>query len=250
MPSIGVPKEVLSDLGTQFISDCMKEVSRLLSIRQLTTTPYHPMCNGLVEKFNGTLKTMLRCLCTEKPRQWYIDTLLFAYQEAPHESTGFSPFELIYGRTVRGPMHILHHLWTREGDDVDVRTSYQYITELRERLKDTLRIACEELQKAQRHQKKYYDLKARHRELSMGDKALVLLPTDKNKLLMKWKGPYVVKERVGLNDYRIDVGGGGGKTKVYHINLLKRFHKREKEAFVPWTNTRRTGVKYRLFGRH
>ncbi|XP_062521976.1 uncharacterized protein LOC134196774 [Corticium candelabrum] len=45
---------------------------------------------------------------------------------------------------------------------------------------------------------------------------------------MKWKGLYVVKERVGLNDYRIDVGG---KTKVYHINLLKRFHEREKEAF-------------------
>ena len=66
---VGVPEEVLSDLGTQFISDCMKEVSRLLSIRHLTTTPYYPICNGLVEKFNATLKTMLRRLCTEKPRQ-------------------------------------------------------------------------------------------------------------------------------------------------------------------------------------
>ena len=81
--------------------------------------------HGLVEKFNGTLKTMLRRLCTEKPRQWnwYIDGLLFAYREAPHESTGFSPFELIYGRTVRGPMRILRHLWTQEVDDMDVRTS-------------------------------------------------------------------------------------------------------------------------------
>ena len=51
---LGVPEEVLSDMGTQFVSECMKEVSRLLRIRQLTTTPYHPMCNGLVEKFNGT----------------------------------------------------------------------------------------------------------------------------------------------------------------------------------------------------
>ena len=57
---LGVLEEVLSDMGTQFVSECMKEVSRLL--RQLTTTPYHPMCNGLVEKFNGTLKTMLRRL--------------------------------------------------------------------------------------------------------------------------------------------------------------------------------------------
>ena len=44
---LGVPEEILSDLGMQFVSDCMKEVTRLLSIQQLTTTPYHPMCNGL-----------------------------------------------------------------------------------------------------------------------------------------------------------------------------------------------------------
>ncbi|GFO10438.1 gypsy retrotransposon integrase-like protein 1 [Plakobranchus ocellatus] len=64
---LGVPEEVLSDQGTQFISDCMKEVCRLLGIKQKTTTPYHPMCNGLVERFNATLKTWLRCLCSEQP---------------------------------------------------------------------------------------------------------------------------------------------------------------------------------------
>ena len=40
---LGIPEEILSDLGTQFVSDCMEEVNRLLSIRHLTTTPYHPM---------------------------------------------------------------------------------------------------------------------------------------------------------------------------------------------------------------
>ncbi|PIK37646.1 hypothetical protein BSL78_25517 [Apostichopus japonicus] len=48
---LGFPKEVLTDQGSQFVSGVMKEVSRLLSIRRLTTTPYHAMCNGLVEKF-------------------------------------------------------------------------------------------------------------------------------------------------------------------------------------------------------
>ena len=67
---VGVPEEVLSDLGTQFTSDCMKEVSTLLSIRRLTTSLYHPACNGLVEKFNGTLKRMLRRLY-----HWTIDFL-------------------------------------------------------------------------------------------------------------------------------------------------------------------------------
>ena len=66
-----VPEEVLSDLGTQFTSDCMKVVSRLLSIRRLTTSPYHPACNALVEKFNGTLKRLLRRLYHEQPRQWH-----------------------------------------------------------------------------------------------------------------------------------------------------------------------------------
>ena len=76
-----VPEEILSDLGTQFTSNCMKEVACLLSINQLTTSPYHPACNGLVEKFNGTLKNMLKRLCVEQPRQWdrFVTSLLFAY---------------------------------------------------------------------------------------------------------------------------------------------------------------------------
>ena len=99
---LGVPEEILSDLGTQIVSDCMREVTRLLSIKQLTTTPYHPMCNGLTEKFNRTMKSMLKRLCSEQPRQWhrYINPLLFAYREVPQESTGFSPFELC-NKTVR-----------------------------------------------------------------------------------------------------------------------------------------------------
>ena len=68
---LGIPEEVLSDLGTQFVSKCMEKVSRLLSIKRLTTTQCHPICNGLVERFNGTLKKMLRRLCSEQPRQWH-----------------------------------------------------------------------------------------------------------------------------------------------------------------------------------
>ena len=78
----------------------MKEVSRLLSMKQLVTTPYHPMCNGLVERFNGTMKQMLKRMCAERPKDWdrYLPALLFAYREVPQESLGFSPFELLYRR--------------------------------------------------------------------------------------------------------------------------------------------------------
>ena len=112
---LGFPSEILTDLGSQFMSEVMKEVSRLLSIHMLNTTTYHPMCNGIV-KFNGTLKRMLRKVCSEMPKDWdsYIPPLLSEYSEAPQESLGFSPFELLYGRTVRGPMAILKDLWTDE----------------------------------------------------------------------------------------------------------------------------------------
>ncbi|KAK7102640.1 hypothetical protein V1264_020830 [Littorina saxatilis] len=226
---IGVPEEILTDLGTQFVSECMEEVNRLLSIRHLTTTPYHPMCNGLVEKFNATLKSTLKKLCSEQPRQWhrYINALLFAYREVPQESTGFSPFELMYGRTVRGPMQILKELWTKDVDTPEVKNSYQYVFELREKLEETLEIARENLRKSQDSGKHYYDRKAVNRKFTPGNKVLILLPTDHNKLLMQWKGPYEVEAVVGINDYKVNVGK---KSKIYHANLLKLYVERPPEA--------------------
>lgn len=131
---VGVPSEILTDRGSQFTSDLMREVSRLLSLRQLTTTPYHPICNGLVEKFNGTLKRMLKRMCEERPNDWdrYVGPLLFAYREAPQASTGFAPFELLYGRTVRGPMAILKEMWTSDVEDREIRSTYQYVLDLRD----------------------------------------------------------------------------------------------------------------------
>jgi len=224
----GIPDEILSDRGTQFMSECMKEVSRLLGIRQLATTPYHPMCNGLVEKFNGTLKTMLRRMVSEQPKQWhrYIDALLFAYRSVPQESTGFAPFELLYGRSVRSPINVLKELWTNDTNDIshDTKTTYEYVFELRNKLGETLQIAQEELQKSQKKYKHYYDRKAKPRTFKAGDSVLVLLPSNNNKLLMQWKGPYTIDSVVGLNDYKVRVSG---KMKTFHANLLKQYSQRD-----------------------
>ena len=187
---LGIPEEVLSDLGTQFVLKCMEEVSRLLSIKRLTTTLYHPICNGLVKRFNGTLKKMLRHLCNEQPCQWnhFVKPLLFTYREAPREATKFSPFELLYGRTVHGPVQILKELWTGETDGTEVKMSYQYVLELQECLDNTMKIDQEELLKSRKKNKTLYDRKAKGREFQEGDKVLLLLPMDTNKLLMQWKG--------------------------------------------------------------
>ncbi|GFO49458.1 cytosolic phospholipase a2 [Plakobranchus ocellatus] len=115
-------------------------------------------------------------------------------------------------------MHILRELWMKEIEEPDVKSSYEYVLNLHERLDDTLKIACEELEKAQGRQKRYYDRTAKRRKFSVGEKVLVLLPTDSNKLLMQWKGPFEIVTTVGINDYRINMGG---KEKTFHANLLK-----------------------------
>ncbi|ROT71565.1 hypothetical protein C7M84_010115 [Penaeus vannamei] len=152
---IGIPRQVLSDRGTQFTSAMMEEVLRLLSIKGLKTTPYHPMCNGLCERFNGTLKKMLKRMAAEQPKEWprYLAPLLFAYREVPQSSLKFSPFELVYGRTVRGPLQILRELWDDSGVDIEVKTTYTYVIDLANRLQSTCDLAKQELLKAQRRRR-------------------------------------------------------------------------------------------------
>ena len=142
----------------------MKEVSRLLSFEQLVTSPYHPICNGLVERFKGTLKKMSTRMCAERPKDWdkYIDPLLFAYRKVPQESLGFSPFELIYGWPVRGPVHVLRELWTKDIEDTQVCTTYQYVLDLRERLESTVSLEQQNLQNMSKKYKKYYNPLRKH----------------------------------------------------------------------------------------
>ena len=225
---VGFPSEVLSDLGTQFVSDLMKEVSRLMSIKQIHCSRYHAMNNGMCEKQNGLIKKILKRMCAEKPNQWdrYLPAVLFALREIPNSSLGFSPFELLYGRQVRGPMSIIRELWTNQHIEPEVKDEYQYVVDLRERLESTWELARTTLSQMSQKYKKYYDLKARPRKLKVGDKVLVLLPEDQNKLLLRWKGPYKVVEKKYDNDYVIDMDG---VRKTFHINLLKFYFERGEE---------------------
>ena len=222
---VGVPREILTDQGKQFISDVMREVSRLLSVRQMTSSPYHPQTNGLVERFNGVLKRMLARMCEERPNDWdrYINPLLFAYREAPQASLGFSPFELLYGRTVRGPMAILRELWTNENVEPETKLTYTYVLDLRNRLEQTCSIALNELQKSSDIYRHHFNKTAKNRQFQAKDKVLLLLPTAHDKLHLQWQGPFEVMERVGTCDYRIDKGG---KIKLFHANMLKRYEER------------------------
>ena len=100
---VRIPQEILTDQGTNFTSQLLAEIYRLLHVDALRTSPYHPQTDGLVERFNGTLKEMLKKTASADGKDWdkLLPYVLFAYWEVPQESTGFSPFELLYGREVR-----------------------------------------------------------------------------------------------------------------------------------------------------
>ncbi len=103
---VGMPAEILTDQGTNFMSALLQELYQLLNITRIRTSHYHQQTDSLVEKFNGTLKAMLQKFTAANKKDWdeYLPYLLFAYREAPQESTKFSTFELLYGRHVRGPL--------------------------------------------------------------------------------------------------------------------------------------------------
>ncbi|XP_069999422.1 uncharacterized protein [Penaeus vannamei] len=174
---VGIPREVLSDRGTQFTSAMMQEV----------------------------------------------------YREVPQASTKFSPFELVYGHTVRGPMTLLRELFDGEVKEPETRSSYEYVISLRERLEDTCRMALNELKNAQEVAQYYYDRKTKDRVIESGDYVLLLLPTNSNKLLFQWKGPFKVIGSPNRLNKIVDVNG---TLRKYHIDMLKRYvHRESADAF-------------------
>ncbi|KAJ8246605.1 hypothetical protein GJAV_G00253360, partial [Gymnothorax javanicus] len=133
---VGFPREILTDQGTNFMSTLLKQVYQLLGIRSLRTTPYHPQTDGLTERFNQTLKQMLRKFVNNSGTDWdqWLPYLLFAYREVPQASTGFSPFELLYGYEVRGPLSLLREIWEGDRERGQSVNIVSYVVQMRDRL--------------------------------------------------------------------------------------------------------------------
>jgi len=90
-PAHRARETIVHDRGSQFMSEVMRETSRLLSIKNLVSTPYHPQCSGLVERFSGTLKATLKKLCAERPKDWdrYLESVLFIIARCRRKVPGF-----------------------------------------------------------------------------------------------------------------------------------------------------------------
>ena len=76
-------------------------------------------------------------------------------------------------------------------------------------------------------QNTYYDKRARSRKFDVGDKVLLLLPTESNNLLLQWKGPYEIVEVLNRMDYKVDING---LVNPYLANMLKQYVERQNVA--------------------
>uniref|UniRef100_A0A8C5LU94 Gypsy retrotransposon integrase-like protein 1 n=1 Tax=Leptobrachium leishanense TaxID=445787 RepID=A0A8C5LU94_9ANUR len=223
---VGFPREILSDQGTQFTAELTQQLWRLCGVKALHSAPYHPQTNGLCERFNGTLKQLIRAFVHER-KDWeqYLPHLLFAYREVPQESTGYSPFELLYGRQVRGPLDLVRAQWEgrQEEDGVPV---VSYVLKLRERLAELAGLVRENVETAQAQQKTWYDRAACSRSFCVGQRVLVLKPQRQNKLQAAWQGPYTVVTRLGDTTYVVASCADTRIQRTFHVNMLKAFHER------------------------
>ena len=235
---MGFPKEVLSDNASQFTSEMMSEVYRLMNINAVHSSPYHAQSNGVIERFHGTIKPMLRKLIEKQPKNWHrvLPAVLYACRDVPNASTGYTPFELLFGRRPRGPLDLIAEQWMEKTDSPQ-KSTFQYICDLQDFFQEAAKLVKVNMEAAAHSNKKYKDRGARARKFKVNDEVLLLLPDTNNKLLMSWKGPYTVIECKN-NDYILQIEG---KRKLYHANLLKKYFRRTEPETIcsikPYENT-------------
>ena len=109
----GLPKSIQSDQGSNFMSHFFKNQLREWGIKHIVSSPYHAQSQGVLERFHQTLKSMMRKFCLNVSKAWENDLpfLLFAIRSVPNESLGLSPFEIVFGHNVRGPLDVLRESW-------------------------------------------------------------------------------------------------------------------------------------------
>ena len=217
---LGVPHELLTDNSSNFTSRLMKRFYDLTGIHQKTSA-YHPATDGMVEHFNQTLKQTLRKLTQKSSDDWdaCIPYLMWAYRGTVHASTGYSPFELMYGRRMRDGLDVLADIWNEE-KDTDPIAVIEYLRKLRERMQQAQVIVNDTETKAKASHNKFYDVT---REFNEGDMVLVLLPKLQYKLVCEWQGPYEVVKKKSPVTYVIDVSNSRKRLRTFHINALKEW---------------------------
>eukprot|EP00731_Ephydatia_muelleri_P024390 Em0016g661a len=226
---MGLPAVITTDQGSEFKNQLNDEMMKILNIKHHLITAYHPQSNGLVERFNQSLQNMLHKYIQEKKEKWddYLDTCTFAYNTSRHESTKFTPFEIMFGRKAILPLDLDAGVHQGPCNEAEVTICSQE-TEIQQK-ESQHKALLEEVQKniisAQKKQKEQYDKK--HSKAVFYSAGTHVLKKDFRKKKRKggkldfpWVGPYLITRSLGKGFYELQSCGKGRVTTIPRDLLL------------------------------
>ena len=219
----GIPDQIHSDQGRQFESRLFAEMCELLEIDKTRTTPYHPKSDGMVERFNKTLCSMLRAYINDNHSNWdlLLPYVMMAYRSTAHESTGLSPNMLLFGHNTRTPLDLIYKL----PPNVKHEPPNSWVWELQERLESAHAYVRETTGLAIERQKKNHDKKLSYEGFNVGDWVFVYFPVKKtgqsHKFTPFWRGPFEVMEKMSEVLLKINCGRNRGIVTI-HIDRVRK----------------------------
>src|ERR1051325_3301390 len=170
----GIPKIILSDQGPNFRSDMIRILCEKFLIRHKFSSPYHPQTNGMVERLNRTLCESLAKVKGTDDWDLHIPAVLLAYRTKRHATTGYTLFQLVYGRQAVLPIEALLPVELQEETEIDLQDSILHRAfELIDKLPDLQSNAQEKTKKSQQKQKEYFDTKIHPEIFELGDKVWI-----------------------------------------------------------------------------
>lgn len=210
----GIPREVGTDRGSEFISSTMRDVCKILNIHQLQSTAYHHETLGSLENSHKSLGAFLRIQTNNQAHQWsdWLQYWCFSYNTTVHTSTKYTPFELVFGKKCSIPTNIIQ--------TVDPVYNYSsYPVELKYRLQKSQEDARNNLIKSKEVRKSIYDKKINPTTYNVGD-LLLVRKEDRGKMDPIYTGPYTVIEDLDVNVKILILG----KEYILHKNRTIPYH--------------------------
>lgn len=226
----GKPSRIVSDRGTAFTSKTFEQYCRDHGIQHTLTSTQRPQANGLVERMNRVITTMLGCSTTrEDQTDWcrMLPEVQAKINNAPSTSTGKSPFELLHGYQSDLDCNFTER-WILEHQD-DLWTD---ASELRADARESILEAQKEY--AATYNKRRCEPYILHRGDVVFAKRLPVPTGTSTKLQVKYRGPFVISEVLPSDTYRIaSLEQRGAYSTTAHISQLKPFKLMKEEGAQP-----------------